>query len=148
MKLNRALLIFSICCCMLCSKSADAQAVSSDVVTGNTYTCYLWTMPDVLGTDITFADKGGMNFSSYPGNGFYFNLFNVFAGSYLTLNATFGAAKGDLIFYLTGMEFDPFIVGIGFILYEYTDIYFMTFFGIRNIDDTGTLTIYNTYNGE
>ncbi len=119
---------------MLLVENVHADNYETHVVSGNVYTCYFITSIDVLSSDITFEEKSGMSFATFPGNGFYLNFINFFAGTYLTLDAKFGGRKGDLVFFMTGISFDPWIFGTGFIVFEYSKSYFMTFFGLRNLE--------------
>jgi hypothetical protein len=114
--------------------NTGAQDLESSVVTGNTYSCYFLTPLDVVSTNITFAEKGGLTFSGFEGNGFYINLTNFFVGAYWALNANVGNISGDVIFLINGMEFDPFIVGTGVVIIEYSEPYILVFFGSRIIE--------------
>lgn len=108
--------------------------VDTAVANGNTYTCYFLSSLDIVMTDISFGERGGMEFSSFDGNGFYFTLTNYFAGSYWSLNAKIGARTGDILFFLFGNTFDPFMYGTGIMVYEYSEIYGMVFFGFRSVE--------------
>lgn len=125
-------------CCMflfvVLIGNTGAQDLESSVVTGNTYSCYFLTPLDVVSTNITFAEKGGLAFSGFEGNGFYINLTNFFVGAYWALNANVGNISGDVIFLITGMTFDPFIVGTGVVIIEYSEPYILVFFGSRIIE--------------
>ncbi len=124
-----------IFCCMFMVmvfiSNAGAQDFGSNVVTGNTYTCYFLTPLDIVTNNITFGERGGMTFSSFAGTGFYINITNFFAGSYLSLNAKLGNSSGDVIFLISGVTFDPFIVGTGLAIVEYSEPYIMGFFGFK-----------------
>ena len=122
-------------CCMFLFMvligNAGAQDLEYSVVTGNTYSCYFLTPLDIVSTSVTFGEKGGLTFSSFDGNGFYINLTNFFIGAYWTLNAKVGNISGDVVFLITGMTFDPFIVGTGVAIIEYSEPYILVFFGFR-----------------
>ena len=90
--------------------NAGAQEFKPCEISGNTYTCYFLTPLDIVSNNITFGEIGGMTFSSFAGNGFYVNITNLFLGAYWSLNASLGNTSGDIIFLLSGLEFDPFIV--------------------------------------
>ena len=124
----------SLAVLLLCMGTASAQEFGAQVVTGNTYTCYFLSVPDIVASNVTFNEKGGMTLSSFPGNGFYFTLTNLFAGTYWSLDATIGSKKGDLLFYMIGTTFDPLIVGTGIMVIEYDEFYAMAFFGVRNTE--------------
>jgi hypothetical protein len=129
------ILFCSLLLTILLIGSADAQPIEADVVNGNTYTCYFISPLDVVSTNITFEEKGGMVFSSFPGSGLYFTLTSLFTGSYWSLNTTIGNKSGDIIFLISGSSSDFFIAGTGIMIIEYRDIYFMVFFGTKLIEE-------------
>lgn len=115
---------------------AEAGRVDAATVVGNTYTCYLFSPLDIVSTDITFRPKGSLLFSAYEGNGFYFSLLNVFSVGYWSLKQRIGTKpQGDYLFLFSGALTDPFIWGAGIMVYEYKEIYAMTFFGFRDVEN-------------
>ncbi len=111
-----------------------AEAVQTSVVNGNTYTAYIISKLDIVSSTMEFNEKGGLLFSGYEGNGFYFTLTNFFVGVYWSLNQTIGTKTGDVIFLMVGNTFDPFIYGTGTMTIEYSDTYGMVFFGFRVVE--------------
>ncbi len=120
---------------LVCTGTAAAQDFETSVVTGNTYTCYFLSRLDIFNTDIFFDEKGGMAFAKFEGNGFYFTLANLFVGIYWSLNAKIGTRTGDSVFVLTGSTIDPFVIGTGTLLFEYSDLYGLLYFGFRNVEE-------------
>jgi len=112
---------------------ASAQEFESGVVSGKTFTCNFLNPLEIFSTDITFKENGWMSFSSFEGNGFYLTITNFIAGTYWSLDAKIGAKSGDVFFIISGISFDPFIMGTGFLIVEYSEIYFTTFFGLREV---------------
>ncbi len=127
----KILLIIFLITIITCN--AEAQEFESSVVYGNTYNCYIIVYPlGVINTHITFGAKMTLQFSEYPGDGYYMTIANLFMGSYLSLKQQIGPVDGsDFIFLMTGMSFDPFVTGVGFAVRDYTYIYAMMFFGVR-----------------
>ena len=115
---------------LVCVPGASAQAL-----TGNTYNCYMLSTLDIVNTGITFGERGVMVLSSYTGNGFYFTLTDSFMGSYWSLDQTIGLLKGDLLFILYGTSNDPFLYGWGVLIFEYSDVHPLIFFGSRQLEE-------------
>jgi hypothetical protein len=112
-----------------------AGRIEASTVVGNTYTCYVFSPLDIVNTDITFRPKGGLLFSAYEGNGFYFSLLNTFSAGYWSLKQRIGTKpQGDYLFFFSGALTDPFIWGAGIIVYEYKEVYGMSFFGFRDVE--------------
>ena len=116
---------------MVFISNAGAQDFESNAVTGNTYACYFITPLDIVSNSITFDEKGGMSFLDFPGSGFYINVTDLFVGTYWSLNAKLGNASGDIVFLIAGVTSDPFIVGTGIAIIEYSEPYILGFFGFR-----------------
>ena len=131
MKIAKKVIFCCILLIMVFVSNAGAKDLESNVVTGNTYACYFLTPLDIISNSITFGEKGGLTFSSFAGSGFYINITNFFVGGYWSLNAKLGNASGDIIFLITGVTFDPFIVGTGVAIIEYNEPYILGFFGFR-----------------
>ena len=124
--------IYCIFIIIIFTCNSDAQEFESSVVVGNTYNCYIVVFPlDVINTHITFGAKGSLQFSEYPGDGYYMLLTSFFMGSYLSLDQQIGPFESDFVFLMTGLSFDPFITGIGLAVRDYTYVYGMMFFGVR-----------------
>lgn len=132
-KINVFFFAFFMLAWLACFSSA-VPAADAQVVTGNTYTCYILSPLDIVNTNITFKDKGGMELSSYSGNGFYFTLTQYFVGLYWSLDQTMGTAIGDIIFLFLGTTNDPFILGTGVLTIQYNEAYPMFFFGFREVE--------------
>ncbi len=115
-------------------KAANSQLIQPEVVNGNTYTCYFISQLDIFSSDLIFDEKGMMKLTTYPGNGFYFTLTDLFVGVYWSLNQTIGLRRGDFIFIMSGSTRDPFISGVCIMLYEYKEIFFSLFFGFRSVE--------------
>ena len=132
MNITNKILYYLIFSLLVLTCSVKAQEFESSVVVGNTYNCYIVLFPlDVINTHITFGAKGSLQFSEYPGDGYYTSVANFFMGSYLALDQQIGPFTSDLIFLMAGLSFDPFITGVGFTVREYTYVYATMFFGVR-----------------
>ena len=131
----RAMMTICLLVGVLYAGNAAAQDVDASVVTGNTYTCYFLSTIDIFNTDITFDEKGAMLFSNFDGDGFYFTVANAFVGAYWALNAKIGARTDDALFLMIGSSFDPFVLGTGILIMDYSDVFFMVYFGFRNIEE-------------
>lgn len=130
----RKIVFSSIIFLIVFTGQASAQELESGVVSGKTFTCNFLSPLDTFSTDITFKENGWMSFSGFEGNGFYLTINNFIAGTYWSLDAKIGAKSGDVFFLISGISFDPFIIGAGFLVIEYSEVYFTTFFGLREAE--------------
>ena len=64
-----------------------------------------------------------------------FTVANAFVGAYWALNAKIGARTDDALFLMIGSSFDPFVLGTGILIMDYSDVFFMVYFGFRNIEE-------------
>lgn len=134
MKTTYGIIGCSLLLAVVFAGDVKAQIIKPEVVNGNTYTCYFLSTLDIINSDIVFNGKGMMTLTAYAGNGFYVPILESFMGVYWSLNQQIGLnSKGDYLFIISGITADPFITGVGLIIYEYKKIYFTVFFGFRAV---------------
>ena len=63
MKSARRIVLLSIALIVMWSGTAGAMPYETEIVTGNTYTCYFLSSLDIVSTNITFDEKGWMTFA-------------------------------------------------------------------------------------
>ncbi len=108
---------------MLMSAKAEAQEFQTCSVTGKTYMSFFITPMIELGvinSNLSFGESGVLLMSGFTGAGLYFGAGDFFAGAYYALKANIGGSEHDIIFALTGWLFDPFIIGTGVALIDYS----------------------------
>jgi hypothetical protein len=117
--------------------SVKAQDLETDIVTGNTYSCFFFTPFDIFSANIIFSEDGTLTISRFAGRGRYLSLTDGFAGFYFALDANIGDRSGDIILTIAGATFDPFIIGTGTILIDFQTLAAFVFQG-RVIPPPGT----------
>lgn len=108
---------------LLLSAKAESQEFQPSNVTGKTYMCFFVTPLPELGfiNSNLFFDKTGVLFmSGFTGAGVYLGVDDFFAGAFYAIKARVGAREYDIIFALTGLAFDPILIGTGVALVDYS----------------------------
>ena len=134
-------IIFCLCTLLLAAAFAGSAPAQTNTVAGNTYSLYFLTFPDYNFRDmddaglthshVTFDAGGGVDVNMIDGHGLYFAVPGVFAASYFAVGVRMGFESMDVYSAMTGINFNPYIFGVGFFLLDYSDLNPYVFYGDR-----------------
>jgi len=135
------LILAGIALLVLCAGNARAQ---ENTVTGNKYAIYFltWLNNDFNDLDdaglthwhVTFTEGGGVDVEMIDGHGLYFATPGFFAATYFAVGVHMGFETMDVYLAMTGINFNPYIFGVGFFFIDYTILNPCVFYGFQLFD--------------
>ena len=143
---GRRRIIFCLCALLLASAFAGSALAQDNTVTGNKYALYFLTFPNnnfndldeagLTHSHVTFTDSGGVDVEMIDGHGFYVAVPGIFAATYFAVGVRMGFETMDVFSAMTGINFNPYIFGVGFFLTDYTILNPYVFYGFQLVDSS------------
>lgn len=139
-------IVFCLCSLLLTAAFAGSALAQDNTVTGNKYALYFLTFPNnnfrdlddaaLTHSHLTFTDGGGVDVEMIDGHGLYVAVPGFFVANYFAVGVLMGFETMDVYSAMTGINFNPYIFGVGFFLIDYTDINPYVFYGFQLFDST------------
>jgi hypothetical protein len=136
-------LLMGIALVALCAGSVLAQ---ENTVAGNKYSMYFLTLLNnnfndlddagLTHSHVTFTKGGDVDVEMIDGHGLYFAGPGVFAASYVAVGVHMGFETMDVYLAMTGINFNPYIFGVGFFFIDYTILNPCVFYGFQLFDSS------------
>jgi hypothetical protein len=136
-------ILVGIALVVLCASSAMAQ---ENTVTGNTYSFYFLTFLNnnfndlddagLTHSHVTFTKGGGVEVDMVDGHGLHFAFPGSFAAYFFAVGVHMGFETMDVFLAMTGLNFNPYVFGVGFFLTDYTIINPCVFYGFQLFDSS------------
>ena len=116
---------------LLGTAHAQQDNETTNFLSGSSYNCFFFTTLDVFNSRISFGEPADLSFSRFGGAGYYIALLGSFASVYFSTDESLGQQTGDIFIAMSGVPFDPFIVGAGTVVLQYQQVAPMIFWGSR-----------------
>jgi|GEM_PF-1284813 len=131
---------------LVAAACAGSSLAQDNTVKGNKYSLYFLTFPNnnfrdldeagLTHSHVTFTDGGGVDVEMIDGHGLYFAVPGGFVASYFAVGVRMGFESMDVFSAMTGINFNPYVFGVGFFLIDYTDINPYIFYGFQLFDSS------------
>ena len=139
-------IVFCLCALLLTAAFAGNALAQDNTITGNKYALYFLAFPNnnirdlddagLTHSHLTFTDGGGVDVEMIDGHGLYFAVPGIFAATYFAVGVRMGFETMDVYSAMTGINFNPYIFGVGFFLIDYTTINPYVFYGFQLFDSS------------
>jgi hypothetical protein len=131
---------------LLAAAFVGSALAQDNTVAGNKYAMYFLTFPNnnfrdldeagLTHSHVTFTDGGGVDVEMIDGHGLYFAIPGAFAATYFAVGVRMGFETMDVYSAMTGLNFNPYIFGVGFFLTDYTILNPYVFYGFQLFDSS------------
>jgi hypothetical protein len=143
---GRRRIVICLCTLLLAATFAGSAQAQENTVAGNTYALYFLTFPNdnfrdldeagLTHSHVTFTDGGGVDVAMIDGHGLYVAVPGFFVASYFAVGVRMGFESMDVYSAMSGINFNPYVFGVGFFYIDYTDINPYIFYGFQLFDSS------------